>query len=346
MIAKKFGLLGVSLPGILAFGLSPEAQAWGGRGHHVICSAAVHLVKNPELKEFLTERPHTMGHLCNVPDIYWKSLPSTLRSSGDPTHYINPEKTGLAVKDVPLALGEITQTPPTEMGTLWWRADQFVQRAIEKGKLAAESKPPQNRGEEQDEKLPYNEAVYEFMVNLGLLGHFVGDAAQPLHNTADYDGYEKGHGGLHSYYEEAIVSAAPGTLESEVLKKAEVRSRSPWRGANTLEKMRNFSQSVLSQLPRILANDPVKKKSELKKEKGMSLRTPAVRESAEVGWRKLKSSVTDQMGSAASLLAHLWDEAYEKAGKPKLSTYRSFRYPFTPDFVAPEYVSPTKPETK
>ena len=77
--------------------LSLQTLAWGGRGHHAICSAAPHLVKDDSLKNFLKFRPHTMGHLCNIPDIYWKSIGPDVSDLGNPTHYIDPELIGLKI---------------------------------------------------------------------------------------------------------------------------------------------------------------------------------------------------------------------------------------------------------
>ena len=86
--------------GLMLFNFE-QAMAWGGRGHHSICSAAVHLVQDDHLREFLSSRPHIMGHLCNIPDTYWRSLPPTVSKSGDAGHYIHLEMIGFP--------GEITE---------------------------------------------------------------------------------------------------------------------------------------------------------------------------------------------------------------------------------------------
>ena len=43
------------------------------------------------------------------------------------------------------------------------------------------------------------------------------------------------------------------------------------------------------------------------------------------------------MSRSVLLLANLWDTAYEKAGSPDLSHYKSYRYPFTPDYIEVNY---------
>lgn len=331
------------------------AFGWGGRGHHSICSAAVHLVQEKGLQDFLKSRPHTMGHLCNVPDIYWKSLPNS--KPGNAAHFIDPEVTGLELKKIPVDYKELqaefTGKPnkfkegatifsvPDDFGSMWWRADQFFRLGSAENSVFATAALPKGSKEEQDEKLAFNKAAYDLMVNMGLLGHFVGDASQPLHNTADYDGYAAGHGGLHAYYEEQSVTQAPGDLEAKILVKARAIKKAAWLEKGTvIERMRALSETGIKEIPKILAKDPIKKKSEVRKEKGMDLRTAAVREPGAKGWERYGDMITGQMGRSAKLLALLWDEMYVNAGRPNLEAYRSYKYPFTPDFVPLDYVAP------
>ena len=59
---------------VLLLLVSSTAFGWGGRGHDTICRTASFLVKEPALKEYLRNKPQMMGHVCNIPDFYWKSL--------------------------------------------------------------------------------------------------------------------------------------------------------------------------------------------------------------------------------------------------------------------------------
>ena len=70
---------------------SSQALAWGGRGHDTICRVASFLVKEPGLKEYLQNKPQMMGHLCNMPDFYWKSLGGDAVKFGSPAHFIDIE---------------------------------------------------------------------------------------------------------------------------------------------------------------------------------------------------------------------------------------------------------------
>lgn len=334
---------------------SNQALAWGGRGHAAICEAAVHLVKSPELKEYLMSKPHIMAHLCNTPDIYWKGLGPELRKVGDPTHYVNSEKIGLKIGDMPTDYKKLIETYtgqknkqnesdtlfsiPNEIGSNWWRADQFYRRALESAKNLKDLPAPKDFKEEQNYELPYNKAFYEMILNLGLMGHFVGDNSQPFHNTSDYDGYAANQGGIHSYYEDAVVSQFGPDLPSLIVNKAKSWKSQPFTDKKTvIENMRALSVITVAEIKEVLKADPIIKPSIIKIEKGMSLKTPAERRSATEGFKRMNKIIVKEMARSSYLLAHLWDEAYKAVGSPSVKAYKSYQYPFTTDFVAPDYL--------
>ena len=345
--------------GLVIFGLNNKTFAWGGRGHDSICQAAVFLVKNPALKDYLLNKPQMMGHLCNVPDIYWRSLPDDARKLGDPTHFIDLEILGIKISDVPTDYQKIVDSytgsenksqdgfkifsVPKELGSVWWRADQFQRRAIEEGKKAKSFPVPSGTKEEQNDDLPYNKAFYNMIVNMGLMGHFVGDASQPFHNTTDYDGYAANQGGIHAYYEDTVVAQFGADLVPRIVKKAAaLKSTSFLKQKTVVEKMRAFSELASNDIKAVLKVDPITKPSVLKIEKGMSLKTAAERQPAAVGFKRFEKFIVEEMARSSLLLAHLWDAAYLDAGEPAAKAYKSYRYPLTPEFVTPDYFS-TKP---
>lgn len=328
--------------------------AWGGRGHAVICEAAVHLVKSPELKNFLMSRPHLISHLCNIPDIYWKSIPSDLRKLGDPGHYINAEKIGLKLGEIPTDYKKIVATYtgkpnkenesqtlysiPDELGSSWWRADQFYKLASEAATSIKNHPEPKGYAEEQNADLPYNKSVYQMMVNMGLLGHFVGDTSQPFHNTSDHDGYAANHGGIHSYYEEGVIAEFGPDLTNQIVKKAKSwKSQSFTQKSGVIENMRALSEVSAAEAKDVLKVDPIITPSVIKIEKGMSIKTAAKRRPPSEALKKMGPIAIKHMARSSYLLAYFWDEIYKKSGEPSLKGYRSYLYPFTPDFVKPDY---------
>lgn len=346
--------------------IASQSFAWGGRGHSAICEAAVNLVTEPGLKAFVQTRPHTMGHLCNIPDIYWKGLGGAVGKIGNPTHFIDAEILGLPLKDIPTDYSKIMAehtgqenkvkpdlkifSIPTEFGSLWWRADQFARRIAAQKEEFAKAAIPANGKEEQDDSLPYNKAAYEMMINMGLMGHFVGDASQPIHNSVDYDGYMSGHGGIHSYYEEQVVVYFDADLQARIARTARaMKSKASFlKPSSTVEKMKALSILSFADIKEIYKLDPVLKPSTLSKEKGMEIKKAAERKPAAEGYKVFNKLIVKDMARSALLLAKIWDESYVAAGKPNLDVYRSFKYPFTPEFIPPDYFAEEvkKEETK
>jgi hypothetical protein len=329
--------------------------AWGGRGHHNVCEAAVHLVQSKALKDYLLNKPQVMGHLCNIPDTYWKSLSADQRKHGDPGHYIDPEILGLKIKDVPLDFKQIVEkytgkenmekrntrifSIPTELGSNWWRADQFYRIAVKAGQEAASFPPPSNSKEEQNDELPYNKAFYEMIVAMGLMGHFVGDNAQPFHVTSDYDGYQANHGGIHAYYEDAAVAYFGPDMQDRIVKKAASLKGEDFMkdSKSVVERMRALAELSEKDIKKVLKVDPVTAPSTFKQEKGINIKSAAKRQPAEVGFKKFEKLILEQMARSALLLASFWDKAYVEAGSPEAKAYKSYKYPFQPDFVMPDY---------
>jgi hypothetical protein len=201
------------------------------------------------------------------------------------------------------------------------------------------SPTPAHKSEEQNEKLAYNEATHNFLIYTGVMGHFVADTSMPYHNTTNYDGWKNGHGGIHGFYEDQVVSEIPGDLQAKILKEAKKIKKADYLKSDltTLEKMRIFSQMAFDEIKNLEAWDPIIKKSEIKKDNGMNLRSAAERKSPSDSLKKIEPLIISQMARSSVFLAHLWDEAYRSAGKPDLSKYKSYKYPTTVEFIYPDY---------
>lgn len=335
----------------LVSALPLSAFAWGGRGHDHICQAAIHLVKNSELKEYLNSRGPMMGHLCNVPDIHWRSLEHA--KSGNPAHYFEPEVIGKSFADVnpdykkvyeqSQKSGNVKTGKPfynwhQEIGSNWWRTDQFSRLAVIAGKAAKEALKKASKDEKFGDTHAYNKNIFEMTTMMGLMGHFIGDASQPYHNTVNYDGWDNGHGGIHSYYEEAVVSALSANLIGDIVSQAEKQASAFSKTSNIFQNMKILSERAYKDLEKVEAADQVLSPSIQLDKKGLIQKTPAKRSAPGSVTKKFDSLIISEMSLAASLIALTWDQIYEASGKPSLQEYRSFRYPFLPDFVAPDYL--------
>lgn len=340
---------------------SPGAQAWGLRGHDTICQAATFLTSPVQLQSFLKMRAPEMGHLCNIPDTHWRALPGEAKDLGGPTHFIDVELLGLPTDQVPLdfekiitdfqgkpspATKEIIKSIPTELGSVWWRADQLVRRGIDFGIKAKSSALPKDRKEEQNDHLPFNNNIREMLNSMGILGHYVGDAGQPFHSTLDYDGYGAGHGGIHAFYEHEVVAEVDPKLLADIVARAQVLKKTWKIKGSTLEKMRELSKISILDIKKLIALDKVKTPSVFKKENGIEVKKAAEREvnlaTDKALMNKYRPLIVEQMARSALLLADLWNEIYEKSGSPDLKAYKNYKYPLQPDFIIPDYFKAEK----
>jgi hypothetical protein len=331
----KLAVLGVS--SVFSF----NVMGWGERGHHVICAVATRLVESRELANFLKSREHLAGHVCNIPDIHWKDLePSTKLI--DASHHINPENLGYKIDEVPTSLKQIREEKSKtgeevglQLGTLWWRADQFYRRAVEGAKHAKASDFPQ-KGQSQDMDQPYNHGIYEFLVNISLMGHFVGDASVPFHNTRDYDGWEKGKGGIHAYYESMSVEAMGLDLENQVYQRA-LTAKNRGKGnsensASVLETLKELSTAASQELAKVDELDVVSSPSD-KDSKTFAKRPPASKGAEAFG-----DLIVGEMARSSLALARLWSQAWEQGGSVSFKGYRSYKYPLAPELVTLDYL--------
>jgi hypothetical protein len=305
---------------IFIFSLSAPlfATAWGVRGHESICEAAAKLVHHPILAEFLIQKSARIGYLCDVPDLQWRLMSQNYRE-----HRLNPEEIGSTLAELSLDYNELMAAHPGQskvLGSNWWRADQFYRRSIQ----------------EDSKKNPV-----EFLENLGYMGHFIGDVSQPLHSTADYDGYNTGHGGIHFYYEESVVHYIDGTLSQKIVETAQNKLLSGTRNrlgflneVPVLEKIRSLALLSQPDREKILRLDPISKLSS--HERGLSL--PAERNSAKSAVQDYEPMILDEMANAALLLAQLWDLAYEKIGEPNLNA-TPVQLPLVFKYIKPDYLN-------
>ena len=330
---------------------SSQAFAWGERGHHTICEIAAREVQNPVLNAFLMTRLEIMGHICNIPDIYWQDLGPSTRP-GYAAHFMNPENIGLTVATAPTNISDYYahDTRPEDntgekknerAGSLWWRAQQFYDLAVQEGQGALHVPFPSGRDQQQSKELEYNRAVLGFMTDLGLMGHFVGDASMPFHTTADYDGQNENHGGIHAFYEGSCVSwfdfALPYQVEQATLALLQNSAQLPATDI-ALEGTREVALLSANEKQAVLDADRLVPQSASRKPGGRGGSHPAVRLALPQACPAFRPLIVSELARSAATLARLWDQAYIDAGSPDLSKYRSYNYPLTPDFVYPEYL--------
>ncbi|NBX67601.1 MAG: hypothetical protein EBR01_01410 [Proteobacteria bacterium] len=287
---------------------------WGERGHHVICAVATRLVSNSELSSFLKGRGHQSGHVCNIPDIHWKDH-SENNQHLDSSHFMDPENLSYQISEVPTDLSQIAKDKgksleqlSTELGTLWWRADQFFRIAKSSVQSAKDSEFPEKS-------------------HVKNIDHY--------HNTYDYDGWEKGRGGIHAYYESFSVDALGMDLENLVFENAlEVKRQTDSAIAkkSVIQIMKQLSVQAVNELPEVESLDPMTEPSE------KNSKSYAKRPSADKGAKAFKKLIIPQMARSSWALAQLWEKAWNEGGSVSFKAYRSYRYPLAPEIVPLDYL--------
>lgn len=327
---------------------------WGQRGHHSICAVATRLLQDQDLAQHMNSRKDLLGHVCNLPDVSWRNQGEATKS-GDEAHFLDPQNLDLMAKDVPLSIADIYaqyQGKPSkrlgrnidvakDLGTIWWRMDQFFRVGFESAKKAIDlSKTDQTKAPKTPSGMtPTDQAIYDMVTAFGLMGHFVGDASQPMHNDVDYDGWDVGHGGLHSYYESRVVDALPLDLDSRVFA---VAKKYDWSqlGSTTIERMRSMSTVAQSELSKVIELDKVESPSGAD---ANGVKYPARRKSPRETAHLFADLIIEQMARSASLLAFTMDLAVAEAKSDKtdripFSKYRSYNYPLDTPFIGLDYL--------
>lgn len=226
--------LGLGLAGVL---LTPFAQAWDYEGHRIVNQVA--LASLPaDFPDFVRTpvNAERISWLCSEPD-RWKSAPDMpARHCNNPDHYLDLEEIGdagldvaslsafryeFAVKYAAGRAAHAAEFPAIEPeknpdrtrewpGFLPWTIAEYF------GKLRgqfARLKVLENEKLGTPEEIAQTKAsIVELM---GVMGHYVGDTAQPLHTTKQHNGWVGPNPhhyttwrGLHSWIDSGFIQKA------------------------------------------------------------------------------------------------------------------------------------------
>jgi hypothetical protein len=217
------------------FGWSEPAAAWDAHGHRTITYLALDGL-SPDMPEWLREHAAAarIADQANEPDRWRGTRRPAIAHEANPEHYINAEDLetfGLTLETIPELRYEYFRAmvrardshperfPPYDQGrdphkTREWPG--FLPHAIAEhhAKLQAAFSTmrvleilndPRRRHEVEQAR---SNVIY----HMGVLSHFVGDAAQPLHTTRHHHGWvgDNPHGytteyGFHAYIDGRIL---------------------------------------------------------------------------------------------------------------------------------------------
>ena len=357
---------------LLVFLVARPASAWGERGHDVVTRVAVRLLaakiaKGTPLANQWGRREFMLGHVSNVPDIVWRNQGEAIEKVNAPTHFLDIEYVSPDIRFDALprttaeglaTMKELCATKPagyvcpakpgdspdeSSAGTAPQRVGQFYRLTMEHLKASKAS-----------EKTDSN-AVDRALLSTGLLSHFIGDLGNPYHAARNYDGWETNQGGVHSYFESAVVASYRLILEQEVFESAQRTAHFD----RVLRQIPPAARSTLSRDPIAIAHalaldsysrlddaNAIDRKFAITKPSGATgpdgRRVAAERRDPSELRFKLHALHVERLATAAETLATLWFYAWEDAGRPDFKDYRSFAYPVSPEFIPPDYLA-TRP---
>jgi hypothetical protein len=199
--------------------LVQSGLGWGNEGHRMINRLAA--AKLPaDVPEFLRSpyAQDAMEYYGPEPDRWKSSAEAELRNAGSPEHYIDLEWADLIGEPLPrnrydfvraLALAQKAHPDlplsPEKVGLQPWAADEWYQR------VKAAMREYRGLKEAHQDTRPVEA---EILFCAGILGHFVADASNPLHDTIQFNGwtgpnpngYTTGHH-IHAQMESDFVAA-------------------------------------------------------------------------------------------------------------------------------------------
>ncbi len=147
----------------------------------------------------------------------------------------------------------------------------------------------------------------------GYLSHYASDAHSPYHSTINYDGQSTGNRGIHLRYEEAMIEAYATAVRQALAANTQLGT-APTNIHGAIFPVLIHGTTLLAG---INAVDVMS-----------SGNTTAL-------WNAKGQEATDLMSQSASLIAALWQSAYETAGQPAFPGIASCNGP-RPDAGTPE----------
>lgn len=323
--------------------------------------------------QFFDDRAIALGHLSNLPDISWKtpSQDPQVRALNPAHHFIDVERVlkqpTERVSNLPTDLKAIQQRyldnghDPKKfrdgVGLAPWRIQELfglLKEAFQcmknKDAQAPEAKgaafvTPFDAGKAPTytckPDVPRRSDAFAVMTIAGIMSHFIGDLAQPYHVTADYDGWDTGNGGVHSYFESEVLHALDEKVNGDALEKAKrvnfkvkpsakeslvtMAYRLAENSYQHIDTVRKLDNQLL-QTPSTVVN---------------STKTPAGRKAMDdprvlEAFRKI---TVDRLAVGASILSQVWMQAWEEGGRPNMAGYAIWLSPYPLDipFLFPTF---------
>src|SRR5258705_8928265 len=277
----------VAVVAVIAFLAPSRASAWGSAAHRHIMAREIEMLP-PELKPFFLQHKEEMVMRVIDPDLF-----RVLGWEEDPNHFVNfgaKELGEYPFKELPreygAAIEKFGMATLKRDGLLPWRQqEEFgnLRRAFEAFTRQTYS--------------PGNVVLFA-----AVMSHYIQDAHQPLHATANYDGQLTGNTGIHARFESALFERFQSRLT--------IRPAPP----SPILNARDAAFDAL--LASYKLGDPILEADEAAKQ-GKDIYDD---EYFERLFTKVRPILERQLGEAMTATAGLIVGAWEQAGRPALKT--------------------------
>ena len=278
----------------LVCALCPVALAWGPLGHRVVAETAALLVEDDLPASWgpvIVRHRFELGVYAFLPDARFRHVDGASGQIEGPTHYLYLDD---------------TSGDPARAGSVDRRIAQFLELARDALKDVRAPKGGYQRGAtaEGDAR-----RVYVGLYDLGVMAHYSGDASMPYHATSDTNGYARGEGGIHFYFESDCVNALEPGLAADVLTAAR-KNRTRWLRAWRADPKRPLPlvETVLEDsLAAVGKVSELDRRYAVTKLQPAGTRADAQRKPASSGCRKMRPLLVDRLARGAVLTAVLWE---------------------------------------
>jgi hypothetical protein len=278
----------------LALLLPVQALAWGQKGHSIVNQVAIDLAAS-KLPPFMsTAREHIIFNSYE-PDRWRTEGRSPMNVAQELDHEINLERWG-AISTLPADRYSFLRQ------LMEWRIDLrigYLPYAIVEnyGRLVNAFRYWRNAKDPKDREFSRDNAVYV----AGILGHYVGDGAQPLHVTIHFNGWADGvpnpknfttdrH--FHSRYESLYVNSAVEVTRVRAKARGIEQLSNPW------DSIKQYLNQSFSEI------EPV---YEIEKTGQFNPEKPST---------KGTDFIAAELARAGTMLADLWYTAWVESAEP------------------------------
>jgi len=303
--------------------VSPAVLAWGPLGHRVVAETAALLVADdlPATWGPLVARHRfELGVYAFLPDAHFKHIDGASGTIEAPTHYLHLGGPGVQA---------------TPAGTVDRRIMQFLELARVRLKDVRAPKGGYQRGATADGDA---HRVYLGLFELGVMAHYSGDVSQPYHATSDANGYSRGEGGIHFYFENDCVDALEPGLAADVLAAAR-KHRARWLrawGADPTRPVELVRAVLTDSLAAVATVSELDRLHAVTKLAAPGSSDSARRKPAAEGCRALRAVLVARLARGAVLTATLWESVLPRdvdfSGAEGLQ--------FSDMELAPNYIAP------